>query len=78
HVYVSHHADLDKAWRVAFNAKTYRYGICGAMETLLVDQQVAERFLPEMARRFQEKGVELRGCERTRAIIEAKPATEAD
>jgi len=78
HVYVSQHADLDKAWRVAFNAKTYRYGICGAMETLLVDQQVAERFLPEMARRFQEKGVELRGCERTRAIIEAKPATEAD
>ncbi|WEK31640.1 MAG: glutamate-5-semialdehyde dehydrogenase [Candidatus Pseudomonas phytovorans] len=78
HVYVSQHADLDKAWNVAFNAKTYRYGICGAMETLLVDQQVAERFLPEMARRFREKGVELRGCERTRAIIDAKPATEDD
>jgi glutamate-5-semialdehyde dehydrogenase len=75
---ISRDADLDKAWNVAFNAKTYRYGICGAMETLLVDQQVAERFLPEMARRFVEKGVELRGCERTQAIISAKPATEAD
>ncbi|MBC7210616.1 MAG: glutamate-5-semialdehyde dehydrogenase, partial [Pseudomonas sp.] len=78
HVFVDAHADLDKAWRVAFNAKTYRYGICGAMETLLVDQAVAERFLPEMARRFHDKGVELRGCERTRAIIDAKPASEDD
>lgn len=78
HVFVDQHAELDKAWRVAFNAKTYRYGICGAMETLLVDASVAEAFLPEMARRFQEKGVELRGCERTRAIIEAKAASEDD
>ncbi len=78
HVYVAEHADLDKAWRIAFNAKTYRYGICGAMETLLVDQRVAADFLPEMARRLRDKGVELRGCERTQAIIEALPASEDD
>src|SRR5450830_911422 len=60
HVYVSAHADLPKAQRIAFNAKTYRYGICGAMETLLVDQSVAKDFLPSMAEQFRDKGVELR------------------
>lgn len=78
HVYVSAHADLAKAQDIAFNAKTYRYGICGAMETLLVDQAVAADFLPQMAARFREKGVELRGCERTRALIDAAAATEED
>jgi glutamate-5-semialdehyde dehydrogenase len=78
HVYVSAHADLAKAQDIAFNAKTYRYGICGAMETLLVDQTVAADFLPPMAARLREKGVELRGCERTRALIDANPATEED
>jgi glutamate-5-semialdehyde dehydrogenase len=78
HVYVAEHADLDKAWGIALNAKTYRYGICGAMETLLVDQRVAADFLPEMARRLRDKGVELRGCERTRTLIDALPATEDD
>ncbi|WP_426143947.1 glutamate-5-semialdehyde dehydrogenase [Pseudomonas sp. DWP3-1-2] len=78
HVYVSAHADLPKAQRIAFNAKTYRYGICGAMETLLVDQTIAAEFLPQMAAQFREKGVELRGCERTRELIEANPATEED
>ncbi len=78
HVYVAEHADLEKARRIAFNAKTYRYGICGAMETLLVDQRVAAEFLPAMATLFREKGVELRGCERTRQYIEALPATEED
>ncbi|CAM3349686.1 glutamate-5-semialdehyde dehydrogenase [Pseudomonas floridensis] len=78
HVYVSAHADLAKAQKIAFNAKTYRYGICGAMETLLVDQTVAADFLPPMAARFREKGVELRGCERTRELIEVNPATEED
>ncbi|NWE47388.1 glutamate-5-semialdehyde dehydrogenase, partial [Pseudomonas gingeri] len=78
HVYVSAHADLAKARRIAFNAKTYRYGICGAMETLLVDQAVAAEFLPAMAEQFRAKGVELRGCERTRAIIEVVAATEED
>lgn len=78
HVYVSAHADLAKAQRIAFNAKTYRYGICGAMETLLVDQAVAAAFLPAMAEQFRAKGVELRGCERTRALIDVVAATEED
>ncbi|WP_122503595.1 glutamate-5-semialdehyde dehydrogenase [Pseudomonas viridiflava] len=78
HVYVSAHADLAKAQKIAFNAKTYRYGICGAMETLLVDQTVAAEFLPPMAAQFREKGVELRGCERTRELIDVNAATEED
>ena len=78
HMYVSAHADLVKAQRIAFNAKTYRYGICGAMETLLVDQSVAAQFLPAMAEQFRAKGVELRGCERTQALIDVAPATEED
>ncbi|MEC4169698.1 MULTISPECIES: glutamate-5-semialdehyde dehydrogenase [unclassified Pseudomonas] len=78
HVYVSAHADLEKARRIAFNAKTYRYGICGAMETLLVDQAVAADFLPAMAEQFRAKGVELRGCERTQALIDVVAATEDD
>ncbi|WP_313740765.1 glutamate-5-semialdehyde dehydrogenase [Pseudomonas sp.] len=78
HVYVAEHAELAKAQRIAFNAKTYRYGICGAMETLLVDQRVAQAFLPGMAEALIEKGVELRGCERTRAIVDAQPASETD
>jgi glutamate-5-semialdehyde dehydrogenase len=78
HVYVDALADLDKARGIAFNAKTYRYGICGAMETLLVDQAVAAAFLPGMAQMFVEKGVELRGCERTQALIQATPASEED
>ncbi|MCW3147312.1 glutamate-5-semialdehyde dehydrogenase [Stutzerimonas stutzeri] len=78
HVYVAADADLAKAQDIAFNAKTYRYGICGAMETLLVDQHVAADFLPAMAARLRDKGVELRGCERTRALIETQPATEED
>lgn len=68
HVFVDRHADLDKAQAVAFNAKCFRYGICGAMETLLVDEAVAEAFLPEMISRFLEAGVELRGCELTRSF----------
>ena len=78
HVYVSAHADLAKAQRIAFNAKTYRYGICGAMETLLVDHAVAAEFLPAMAEQFRAKGVELRGCERTQALIDVVAATEED
>ena len=78
HVYVSAHADLAKAQKIAFNAKTYGYGICGAMETLLVDQTVAAEFLPPMAAQFREKGVELRGCERTRELIDVVAATEED
>ncbi|RRW47872.1 glutamate-5-semialdehyde dehydrogenase [Pseudomonas luteola] len=78
HVYVDEHADLEKAHRIALNAKCYRYGICGAMETLLVQAAVANAFLPNMAASLREKGVELRGCERTRDIIDAVPAHDAD
>lgn len=78
HVYVDALAELPKAQKIAFNAKTYRYGICGAMETLLVHQAVAADFLPAMAEQFAEKGVELRGCERTRELIAANPATDED
>lgn len=79
HVYVDDEADLDKASDVAFNAKTHRYGVCNAMETLLVADSIAAKFLPAMAERFTAKGVELRGCEKTRAIISGcQVATEED
>ncbi|NHW00904.1 MULTISPECIES: glutamate-5-semialdehyde dehydrogenase [Stutzerimonas stutzeri group] len=69
HVYVDIAADVDKAIRVADNAKTQRYAPCNAMETLLVHQGIAERVLPPLAAIYREKGVELRGCERTRALL---------
>ena len=78
HVYIDAEADLAKAVPVAINAKTHRYGVCNAMETLLVDAPVAATVLPLLAPKFREIGVELRGCERTRAIIEARAATEQD
>ena len=79
HVYIDDKADLDKALAVAFNAKTQRYGTCNTMETLLVAEAVAPRVLPALGRMYQEKGVELRGCPRTRELIPGtKPAAEAD
>lgn len=78
HVYIDGKADLDKAYDIALNAKTHRYGVCNAMETLLVDEAVAVDILPRLAAAFVEKGVELRGDEKTRAIISATPATDED
>jgi glutamate-5-semialdehyde dehydrogenase len=79
HVYVDDRADLDKALRVADNAKTQRYGTCNTMETLLVAQDIAREFLPRICRVYLEKGVELRGCDPSRAIVpQMKPATEED
>ena len=79
HVYIDDRADCDKAIAVAFNAKTQRYGTCNTMETLLVAKDVAQAVLPELGRRFGEAGVELRGCDATRAILtDAKAATEED
>jgi glutamate-5-semialdehyde dehydrogenase len=78
HVYIDGEADFDKAVRVALNAKTHRYGVCNAMETLLVAETQAAKVLPELAKLYGEKGVELRGCEKTRAIIDAKAATDED
>ena len=79
HTYIDDQADIDKAVRVAYNAKTQRYGTCNTMETLLVAAAIAERVLPPLAARYREAGVELRGCERTRAILpDIGAATEAD
>ncbi len=78
HVYIDDRADLQKALDIAFNAKTQRFGVCNAMETLLVAEGIAPQVLPRLADRFQEAGVELRGCDKTRAMIPCKPATEED
>lgn len=78
HVYIDDKADLEKAFNIALNAKTHRYGVCNAMETLLVHAAIAPDILPRLAQAYGEKGVELRGCERTRAIIDAEVATEED
>ena len=79
HVYIDDRADLDKAIRIADNAKTQRYGTCNTMETLLVHVAIAPLALPPLARIYGDKGVELRGCERARAIVQTmKPATEED
>ena len=69
HVYVDVAADVGKAIRVADNAKTQRFAPCNTMETLLVHQDAAEQVLPPLAAIYREKSVELRGCERTRALL---------
>lgn len=79
HVYIDDRADMDKAEAIAVNAKTHRYGVCNAMETLLVHQDIAEVFLPRVARLYAEKQVELRGCSATMAILpQAIAASEED
>ena len=79
HVYVDEEADLQKALDIAFNAKCHRYGVCNAMETLLVHEKVAAQFLPAIKQRYDEKQVELRGCEKTCVILVGiKAATEDD
>ena len=70
HVFIDERADRDKAIRVAYNAKTQRYGTCCTMETLLVDRAVAPEVLPPLAARYREAGVELRGCPATRRLVE--------
>jgi glutamate-5-semialdehyde dehydrogenase len=79
HVYVDAAADLDMATAIVLNAKTHRPSVCNALETLLVDRAVADRFLPIVAARLREAGVELRGCPETlRRVPAARPATDAD
>ena len=79
HIYVDRTADLKMAEEICFNAKCSRPSVCNAMETLLVHREAAPRFLPLLAARMERAGVELRGCERTRAIVPiAKPARDAD
>lgn len=79
HLYIDACADLHKAHDIAINAKTYRYGICGAMETLLVHASIAADFLPDIGRHFAELGVELRACPRALEWLpDAHPATDED
>lgn len=79
HLYIDAAADVEKAHRIAINAKTYRYGICGTMETLLVHTDIAPSVLPELAQALIDKGVELRVCERSATLIsKSTPATESD
>ena len=78
HVYIDDKADLEKAFAIALNAKTHRYGVCNAMETLLVAESVAANILPRLAVAFGKKDVELRGCEKTRDLINVNIATEED
>jgi len=79
HTYIDDMADVDKAIRVAVNAKTQRYGTCNTMETLLINRDIAVRVLPQLAADYLAAGVELRGCEATQKIIAGiTAATEAD
>ena len=79
HVYIDGKADLNKAISIAFNSKTQRYGTCNTMETLLVDNDIAAKVLPQLGKLYQDKGVELRGCARTQAILaNSKAATAED
>jgi glutamate-5-semialdehyde dehydrogenase len=80
HVYIDDKADTDKAVAIAINAKTQRYGTCNTMESLLVHEGIAAAILPLLARQYREKGVEMRGCERTRALLgnDIVAATEDD
>lgn len=78
HTYVHADADLDMAVRICLNAKLQRPGVCNAMETLLVHSGIAPAFLPKAADALRAGGCELRGCERTRLIIECKAASDED
>ncbi len=78
HVYIDRAADLEMARRIAVDSKTQYVAVCNAAETLLVDTAVAAELLPALKADLEARGVEIRGCPRTRAIIPAAPASEAD
>jgi glutamate-5-semialdehyde dehydrogenase len=78
HVYIDDGADLIKAFDIAINSKTHRYGVCNAMETLLIASSVAPKILSRLVEAYIEKGVELRGCERTLALVDMIAATDED
>ncbi|NKB63402.1 MAG: glutamate-5-semialdehyde dehydrogenase [Gammaproteobacteria bacterium] len=69
HVYIDSDADVESAIAVAFNAKARRYGVCGAMETLLVDKNIAPTVLPRLCQKYTDTHIELRGCEASRQIV---------
>jgi glutamate-5-semialdehyde dehydrogenase len=78
HVYIDDQADFAKATNIAINSKTHRYGTCNTMETLLVHQDIAEQILPDLASAYTAIGVELRGCEKTMAILPVAIAATAE
>jgi len=79
HVYIDDAADADMAVAIAVNSKTEKYAVCNALETLLVAESLAPSVLPVLAKRYREAGVELRGCERVRALLtDVLPASDAD
>ena len=79
HIFVDESADLEMATRVCLNAKVQRPGVCNAMETLLVHEKLAGRFLPRVAKALRKEGVELRGCPRTKKVLPGiKEAQEED
>jgi len=78
HVYIDSDADLDMAVNITVDSKCQYVAVCNAAETLLVDNKVAEKFLPKAKTALEEKGVQLRGCEKTVSIIDVKPAVEED
>ena len=78
HVYVDSDAELEMAKNICLNAKVQRPGVCNAMETLLVHEAIAAGFLPGMAEAFRSAGVELRGCEKTRALVPGCAAATED
>ena len=78
HIYVDAAADMEMAVNLVVNAKTQKPGVCNALETLLVNAEMAQSFLPKVAEALKTKGVELRGCDRTRAVIDCIDATEED
>ncbi|MGY8817090.1 MAG: glutamate-5-semialdehyde dehydrogenase, partial [Pseudomonadales bacterium] len=78
HVYIDDKANLDMAFNIALNSKTHRYGVCNAMETLLVAENIAADILPRLASAYEEKNVELRGCEITQQLIRCSAAREED
>jgi glutamate-5-semialdehyde dehydrogenase len=78
HVYIDGDADLDMAVNIAVDSKCQYTAVCNAAETMLVDEKIADVFLPRVKEAMEDKGVELRGCEKTAALIEVKPATEED
>ncbi len=79
HVYIDKKADFNKAMAIAYNAKTQRYGTCNTMETLLIEKSIAPEILPKLAEKYQEAGVELRGCQSTCALLpNIQRATEED
>jgi glutamate-5-semialdehyde dehydrogenase len=78
HLYVEQSADLKMAVAIAVNAKVSKPSVCNAIETILVDEQIAAAFLPKLADAFAHHGVEIRGCAQTRVLIPALEATEED